>query len=427
MKKLLARYPIGNPRHLWKQDNFIQSVVQPGPMGLEHNGPLACEKARRGMQTAVDAGFNIVELLWASSEVGLEMVRMAERLNIPLIYQNMLRFGGMGNRKENLSPEENNPESVIRDLAPWKSVFGLCVFDEPMHTEQRTLTKELIRRVEEACPQMLPFACIDAGNIDKMADEVDPVQLSFDQYPFGGWAGAGMSTETQMDKCTSYWDQMEIAYKAAKRIDAPFWFYYQGHKLHYNPCFDDFSFAAARMMANSALLYGAKGVSCYIECDGFMDSDTCKRGIYFEEQKKLNREISMLGNTLMALDCKRVIHDETVLAGEIPLCTMDDSELLTGKLPPHISVSELKDAYGNDYLMVLNRDYKNEALYYLTMKEDMRAWRVSAEDGEQRLAFDDSRRHISGILKPGCIALYRLQPKSEEPYAIEYYLEKGSF
>ena len=56
MKKMLARYPLGNSRHKWKQDNFILSLVEPGPMGLEHGGPTDCEKARHGIQTAKDAG-----------------------------------------------------------------------------------------------------------------------------------------------------------------------------------------------------------------------------------------------------------------------------------------------------------------------------------------------------------------------------------
>lgn len=89
-----------------------------------------------------------------------------------------------------------------------------------------------------------------------------------------------------------------------------------------------------------------------------------------------------------------------------------------------ISISELKDAYGNDYLMVLNRDYRESVRYRLKMKNPMRVWRVSDEDGEQRIAFDDVNRTILGTLTPGSIALYRLQPRDEEPFAIEYYLEK---
>lgn len=428
MKKMLARYPLGNTRHKWKQDNFILSLIEPGPMGLERGGPIDCEKARRGMQTAVDAGFNNVELCWASDEVGMEMVLAAERLEMPLVYQNILRFGGMGFRKEkNLRPEDNDLEGVMRDLAPWRMIRGFFIYDEPILPDQRVLARDLIRRAEELCPEKLPYACTDAGKIDVMADEVDPVQLTFDQYPFGGWAGKGMSRDGQMDLCCAYWSRMEIARKAANRIEAPYWFIYQGHELHYNPIDDKYTFTASRMMANAALLYGVKGLSCYIECDGVLDPETGGHGIYFEEHRKLNREIRALGNTLMALECQRVIHDESVVSDKegFAYLPMEDSELLTGTLPHRISISELKDAYGNDYLMVLNRDYRESVRYRLKMKNPMRVWRVSDEDGEQRIAFDDANQILVGTLTPGSVALYRLQPRDEEPYAIEYYLEKS--
>lgn len=430
MKKMLARYPIGNPRRKWKQDNFMLSVTNAAPMGLEYGSETDLVKARCGMKTAKEAGFNMVELLWASPAMGMELVRMAERLSMPVIYQNMLRFGGMGYRKEkNIKLEDNDLEGVIRDIAPWKSVVGLCIYDEPLDTEQRALTKELIDRMEELCPDKLPFACTDSGKIDLMADEVDPAQLSFDQYAFGGWAGGGMDRENQMDRCLGYWEKMEIAKNAAKRIDAPFWFYYQGHELSYNPVYDDYSFAASRMMANAALLYGAKGVSCYNEFDGAFNPENGGHGIYFEEQLKLNREIAALGNTLMALRCKRVIHDESLKTenSKVHFASMEESELLKGKLPKRISVSEFVDAYGNDYLMVLNRDYKNDRRYVLDLKEERRVWRVSDTDGKERLAFDDGKNKIMGTLTPGSIALYRLQKKDEEPCAIEYYLDKGTF
>ena len=93
-------------------------------------------------------------------------------------------------------------------------------------------------------------------------------------------------------------------------------------------------------------------------------------------------------------------------------------------MPARISVAEMSDAYGNRYLMVANRDYKNITSYFLKMKGDYRVYRVSDEDGAQRLVYDDANNTIFGNLLPGHMALYRLQPKSEEPFEIEYYLKK---
>ena len=104
--------------------------------------------------------------------------------------------------------------------------------------------------------------------------------------------------------------------------------------------------------------------------------------------------------------------------------TMEDSELLEGELPRRISVSEMSDEYGNRYLMVANRDYRNVSSYFLKMKGEYRVYRVSDEDGVQRLVYDDPNNKIIGNLLPGHMALYRLQPKSEESCEIEYYLEK---
>ena len=76
-RKLFARYPIGNPNRKWKQDNFIVSVSNPGPLGLDVKSPLMLERTRRATETAMAAGFNLQEMLWASPEVGMEIIRTA--------------------------------------------------------------------------------------------------------------------------------------------------------------------------------------------------------------------------------------------------------------------------------------------------------------------------------------------------------------
>jgi hypothetical protein len=84
----------------------------------------------------------------------------------------------------------------------------------------------------------------------------------------------------------------------------------------------------------------------------------------------------------------------------------------------------MSDEYGNRYLMVANRDYRSTTPYFLKMKGDYRVYRVSDTDGTQCLVYDDPGNKLIGNLLPGHMALYRLQPKSEEPCEIEYYLEK---
>lgn len=425
-KKLFARYPLGNPRRIWRQENYVLAIATPGPTGLDKGNARHLEQARRAVETSVDAGFNQLELLWASPAVGMEIVKTAERLGTNVIFQDLRRFGGMGFAKEKLN-ENNDLMGSMRDTACWKSIVGYYVFDEPINDEQRKITREMIDIVERERPGMLACTVCTAGtkNINKLADDVDPAQLCFDTYPFGN-TKAVMKAEDQLD-CSRMWYSMEIAYRAAKRIGAPFWFYYQGHELFYHPRFDRYTFAASRMMANAAILYGAKGISSYVEMNGVLDSETGGHGYHFEEQKELNQKTAKLGNTLMALECLRVIHDDTLAPDreEWPEVrhTMEDSELLTGTLAPRFSVSEHADNYGHRYLMVLNRDYRLENHYCLTLKQASRVYRVSAETGCEQLAFENDDK-ILGHLEPGGLVLYRIQAMEEEPYTLEYYLEK---
>ena len=215
--------------------------------------------------------------------------------------------------------------------------------------------------------------------------------MSFDYYPVGR---PEYTPEQQLDNSTM-WSDLEIVRRAAERHQVPFWFAYQGHRFHFHESYYEFRFPMARAMAYAGILSGAKALECYTEFDGYVDPATGGPGAFFEEQKKLNKEIMALGNTLMALECLRVIHDDILLpdhpAMEGLRTSMEESELLCGKLLPRISVSEHRDAYGNKYLMVLKRDFDREAHIDLTLKNPSHIYEVGKEDGEQHLQYDDAQ------------------------------------
>jgi hypothetical protein len=164
-----------------------------------------------------------------------------------------------------------------------------------------------------------------------------------------------------------------------------------------------------------------------VELDGVVDPKTGGHGIYFDIYQKFLRELKALGNTLMALECRRVIHDASLLPdcpyGKDLRVGMEESELLVGELPKRISVSESRDAYGNHYLTVLNRDYAKEAAFALSLRESSNVYSVSKEDGRQRLDCAHTRV-LKGSLEAGGLMLYRIQSDAEEPYIAEYYLSK---
>ena len=432
-KKLLARYPVCNPRRLWRQDNFILSTFSPGLLSLKNDNEEASEKMRRSVKTCADAGFNLLELGWASEERGMMAVRMCEQLGIGVIYQNLLRYGGMG--FNHVFCEKNDLLGTMRDMRCWKSVVGYYLWDEPTSMEQLHTTRKMMDLCQREQPETLPFTValssysphfsqgydVFQKYINNFADIIDPPVLSFDYYPVGR---EEHDTVRQLDE--SYlWCDLEFVRQAAEARNIPYWFYYQGQNLH---DVDFFIFPMVRLMLNAALLHGVKGLQQYTAWYSVVDAETGGPGIFFEDQKQIHAELRELGNTLMALQFRRLIHDDSLLPGDPIMDTlrtpMAESELLTGSLPYRTSVSEHTDAYGNRYLMVLNRDYLKEADITLDLKETSRVYAVSRKDGEQYVVAD-STDQLQLHLIPGDLALLRIQPAQEEAFTVEYYLDKA--
>lgn len=435
--QLLARHPIGNARRVWKQDHLILSVASPGPMDSKFKGTseLTLRKTRRAVQTSIDAGFNLIGCLWADPEMAMDIVRTAESLGGNVQFQDIHRYGGMGSK--NIFCETNDYQGVLKDLEPWNCVKSLCLWDEPLLEDHLRETHRMIEYCEKVRPAMLPYTVANPdysrsfnqditmyqAYIDQFLEVIDPAQMSFDYYPIGR---PEYDPALQLDNSTM-WIDLELVRRAAQKHGVPFWFWYQGHRYHFHKIFYNFTFPMARSMAYAGILHGIKGVECYNEFDGFIDPATGGPGVFFEEHKKLNRELHFLGNTLMALVCKRVIHDESLLpdhpAMEEFRTSIEESELVESALLPRISISEHEDEYGNQYLMVLNRDFEQDAHIELTLKHPSHVYEISKEDGEQHLQYETAFS-LPMHLDAGDLRLYRIQPAEEEPFTIEYYLDK---
>ncbi|MBR6767143.1 MAG: hypothetical protein IKM02_04250 [Clostridia bacterium] len=429
-KRMLSRKPLGNPRRLWQQNRFMLSTFSAGDVFFKFDDPDAAEKMRRSVKTCADAGFNMLELGWATPVQSEAAVRMCEQLGINVIYQNLKRYGGMG---EDAFCEKSDLPGVMNEFRNWKSIAGYYIWDEPEQIEQMTETRRLMDICERERPDLLPFtvALPSYGRnftwknglypeyLERFATIIDPAIFSFDYYPVGMKEHDGAR---QMDE-TLMWCDLAVARNVAKRHDMPLWFYYQGQNLHH---VEEFIFPMVRLMMNAGILYGAKGLQHYTACEAVVSVDG-GRGEFFEPQKAMHSRLRELGNTLMALECRRIIHDDALL----PQCpykeglfdSLKDSELLAGELPRRVSVSEHDDGHGNRYLMVLNRDYREEKEIALQLKSAGRIWEVSPEDGMQYIVGEGSNE-LKDVYEPGQLRLFRIQDADEEPYAIEYYLDK---
>jgi hypothetical protein len=205
--------------------------------------------------------------------------------------------------------------------------------------------------------------------------------------------------------------------------NAPLWYYYQGMD---NPEFAYISPEKMAMGAYLALLYGAKAMQHYAAIATMIDKQANKLSSY-EDVKRLNQRFIAWGNTLMALTSTGVFHDDKVLANDPKkACYTEDfsqSVLFDGTLPHRISIGEFVDPEGNRYALILNRDYLASTSFALSLKKTMRVYEVSTKDGTQVL-LHDSVNVLEGNLAPGECMLIRLQPASEDPYLIDYKLEK---
>ncbi len=418
-KKILARYPIGNPRRLWLQDNFILS-----------NFSAKGDDMRKVIRNCAAAGFNMLELGWASPEQAADAVVYCEQLGVDLIYQELKRYGGMQGYR---FYEKNDLEGVINDHRKWKCIKGYYIWDEPLLDDQIHEARMLMDICEREAPDKLPFTvAIPSYNteytwgnglfpeyLEKYVTVIDPPQLSLDYYP----VGMGEHNATVQFDRSRMWCDLGLMKKLGEKYDMPIWFYYQGQNLHN---VDFFIFPMVRAMMFAGVLYGAKGLQHYTACGSIITQEG-DRDIFFEDQKKIHEEFKNLGETLMALDCKRVIHDSSVN----PNCDMfeelhskaTDSAYLTEELPTRVSVSEYEDKYGNGYMLILNRDYMEEKTVTLPLNDNYRIYEVSKSDGLQYIT-SEATTELSITLSAGDATLIRLQKAEEEAYTIEYRLSK---
>lgn len=456
--KVYKRYPIGNKRFIWKQKDYVLSTFSGFPQSSTHIGDIN-EVADKYARYHKEAGFNMLELGWVDHEGSWAAIEACEKNGIDIIFQDMSIMGGMSFRHADRKVPREVIADVVNKLKDKKHTIGYYVWDEPQSDRQMEEARRQMDILQELAPEALLFTVAvpdynknpdRVGGLDdlkdglgdtwengkyepyirKFAEKMDPPVLSFDYYPVGDyfsvWPGHKFNPENQLDD-TFMWLDMGLFRKLASEKNIPFWFYYQGYKLYKCTNVEDFIFPMVRCFMYAAVLHGAKGLQNYAtgeKGNRFMNPDGSK-GDFFEDQKQIHSEIKALGNTLMALDSKLVIHSSDLL----PDCeytkpyfnTMEESTIFEGELPKRTSVGELEDAYGNRYAVILNRDYENVSEITLDLKHNFRVYEVSKEDGKQRVIFDSVSK-LPLTLQGGDAVLYRFQNANEEPFTCEYKL-----
>ncbi len=425
--KILFRYPLGNKKRLWKQDNFVLSSFQ----GKGFN-------KRNAVENWKESGLTCVELGWADHNEAWEVVRLCEEVGLDLIFQDFSEFGGMQEWHRDDVRSDTMAKDVAEKIRPWKRTIGYYVWDEPFKDDQLEETRRQIDMIEAEDPERLGFTvAIPSYNgvytwengefpayLRRYADVIEPAILSLDYYPIGieGWDKDGQLDNSRM------WLDLEMMRIVSREKKLPLWFYFQSYDLHKRG--SGFIFPMARMMMYAACLYGAKALQNFTAPHSITDM-MGNKGQYFYEFCIINREFQKLGNTLMALDSKFVFHSDDLLTERLdtykeglPADKICDSTVLDGVLPKRTSVGELHDEYGNKYLFVLNRDYLVPCDITLSLKGENRIYLVDRTDGRQKIVAEGAKT-LSCHLEAGDASLFRIQPVTEEACTVEYRLEKN--
>ena len=417
--KIYARYPLGNKSRAWKQDNFVLS-----------NFSARASDMRKCLRNCKDAGFNTVEIGWATHEQAEEAVIYCEQEGLDLIFQDLSRYGGMQKYRH---CKEDALTEVIREKRAYKRLVGYYIWDEPWKDDQLEAARKLTDECEGEAPDLLPFTVAIpsynpddtwesgtfAAYLERYVTTINPPILSLDYYPVGL---PGYTLEKQLDD-SKMWLDLGCMKVLGEKYGLPLWFYYQGVDLHKAGYF---TFPMIRSMMYAATLYGCKGLQHFSAVGSIIDEHGNKEWA-FEDQKVIHEEFRNLGGTLMALTSKRVMHDASVDTGIAAYTEMHqtekDSAYLSAPLPKRASVAELEDDYGNGYIMILNRDYEVAQTFDLPLNGNYRLYEVSKTDGCQYV-IADSTDHIEVTLDKGDAVLYRIQNASEEAFTVEYRLMK---
>ena len=449
MKKITYnRYPIGNKRFNWKQKEYTLSTFS--YLGKpDEEGDRLLEIVDRATKNCKEAGFNMLEMGWTPHNKAWAAVDACEKHGIDIIFQDLSIMGGMQHRYLENKITRDVAERVVNAFKDKKHMIGYYVWDEPVTDEELFEARRQMDILEDLSPDSLLFTVtipdynnggnpndpselpkqwengLYEPNFRRFVEVMDPPVVSFDYYPVGDyfhvWGDREFNYENQFDD-TFLWCDLGLARKIAKEKDLPLWFYYQGCNLY--KWTTHFTFPMVRAMMYIAAMHGAKGLQHYQAWESVIDREGNK-GKFFDDQKQIHSEFKAIGNTLMALESTLIYHSDDLLPGcpymEGLKNDVSESEILAGALPKRCSVGEFADAYGNKYIMILNRDYEKKLSAILSLKSDYRVYEVSRVDGEQKV-ISDSAREIKLDLSEGDAILLRVQPACEEAFVCEYKL-----
>lgn len=425
--KIIYRTPLGNPNRKYRQDKLMITTFKAYMTNL-----------RLGIEHCKELGFDWLEFCWVNPAESRKCMVACEEVGIDGVFQNWEAFGGFAEEK---GYKVINPEKIrayLESIRQYRHVVGHYVWDEPLRKETMEFVRELVDVMEEMDPQRIPYTVALPGvnsygrnwenncyeeYLEEYARIIDPPVVSLDHYPFKPGAPEPWD---QLDSSPMFLD-LAVLRRIALERKSPMWYYFQSQDDPWTGSYAKITPEQVRMQQYMALLHGAVGLQNYNVRPGALNMDGTKGPLYYTT-KELNHNTHMLGKTFMALTSVAVFHSPEVLKDSEHFARyrrpLSESQILADDaLPFRCSAGEFEDSQGNRYLFIQNRDYREARKFPLKLKAPFRVYEVSRDDGLQRIKFP-CRDALELSLTPGDAVLLRFQNPDEEPFLIDYVLDK---
>ncbi len=379
---------------------------------MAFDGDTVPSKNQRIVRNTRDAGINLIEVTWLSTEASiLAALEAADTVGgIGLLVQNArgvndsgTNLGGIGTSHLPKAITEAEVAAWVDRTKGYKSLYGYYVWDEPGtegFADCRTLT-DLYRRL---APDKMAYSCIVPSYgayrwptgypayVDEYLRTVQPQVLSMDYYPF--------QFQSSIKTTSDLWRDLGYLRKRAKETGIPHWHYFQAINGS-----DSLTVEQIRVQMSAALAYGVKGLSYYNSWNSLTNTDGSPTANY-EALKTINWQARRVGDLLY--DKQNIaIHHTGLSAGYDSTYYLDplSASPYIASAPDNLIIGVFSDG-DNIYLAIANKDHTAGVSGSVALKYETPLAQFLPDSGDTRALGTGSRLSLS--LEAGGIAVYVL-------------------
>lgn len=379
---------------------------------MAFDGDTAAAKNQRIVRNTRDAGLNLIEVTWLSTESSvLAALEAADAVGgVGLLIQNArglndsgTNLGGIGTSHLPKTITEAEVAAWVNKTRNYKSLYGYYVWDEPGtagFADCRKLT-DLYRRL---APDKMAYSCIVPSYgayrwptgypayVDEYLRTVKPPVLSMDYYPF--------QFQNSIKTTSDLWRDLGYLRKRAKETGIPHWHYFQAIDGS-----NALTVEQIRVQMSAALAYGVKGLSYYNSWNSLTKADGSPTANY-EALKAINWQARRIGDLLY--DKQNIaIHHTGLSAGYDSTYYLDplSASPYIADAPDNLIIGVFSGG-DSTYLVIANKDHTAGVSGSISLKTAMPLAQFQPDSGNTRSLGTGSRLSLS--LEAGGIAVYIL-------------------